>query len=253
MIFFFFNLTHSLRFSSPARVYPRGEGEGTPSPPRSALPFASRVETADAAEGAGAGAGREEAPPLLSAFDVEPRRRQGRRSGVGAGRERVPAARRGVEARHGGLFLHHLFQFVWNTGDEDSHPGTGRSRKNNHSLQATSWRSCYHHSEPYWRCYYSNTDAVIYVVDSCDRDRIGTSKSELVAMLEEEELKKAILVVFANKQDMEQAMTPTEMANALGLPALKDRKWQIFKTSATKGTGLDEAMEWLVEALKSRQ
>ncbi|KAM9071397.1 ADP-ribosylation factor-like protein 1 isoform 4-T5 [Megaptera novaeangliae] len=37
---------------------------------------------------------------------------------------------------------------------------------------------------PYWRCYYSNTDAVIYVVDSCDRDRIGISKSELVAMLE---------------------------------------------------------------------
>uniref|UniRef100_A0A8C5L585 ADP-ribosylation factor-like protein 1 n=5 Tax=Myomorpha TaxID=1963758 RepID=A0A8C5L585_JACJA len=97
---------------------------------------------------------------------------------------------------------------------------------------------------PYWRCYYSNTDAVIYVVDSCDRDRIGISKSELVAMLEEEELRKAILVVFANKQDMEQAMTPSEMANALGLPALKDRKWQIFKTSATKGTGLDEAMEW---------
>ncbi|MEQ2268877.1 Arf GTPase arl1, partial [Xenotaenia resolanae] len=96
---------------------------------------------------------------------------------------------------------------------------------------------------PYWRCYYSNTDAVIYVVDSSDRDRMGISKSELVAMLEEEELKKAILVVFANKQDMDQAMTPTEVANALGLPALKDRKWQIFKTSATKGTGLDEAME----------
>lgn len=53
-------------------------------------------------------------------------------------------------------------------------------------------------------------------------------------------------MVFANKQDMEQAMTPTEVANALGLPALKDRKWQIFKTSATKGTGLEEAMEWYV-------
>lgn len=62
--------------------------------------------------------------------------------------------------------------------------------------------------------------------------------------LQEEELKKAILVVFANKQDMEQAMTPAEVANSLGLPALKDRKWQIFKTSATKGTGLDESMEW---------
>ncbi|NWR13853.1 ARL1 protein, partial [Emberiza fucata] len=68
--------------------------------------------------------------------------------------------------------------------------------------------------------------------------------SQCFHLYSEEELKKAILVVFANKQDMEQAMTPTEMANALGLPALKDRKWQIFKTSATKGTGLDEAMEW---------
>lgn len=45
---------------------------------------------------------------------------------------------------------------------------------------------------------------------------------------------------------MEQAMTPTEVASALGLPALKDRKWQIFKTSATKGTGLEEAMDWYV-------
>lgn len=39
-------------------------------------------------------------------------------------------------------------------------------------------------TRPYWRCYYSNTDAIIYVVDSSDRDRMSISKSELVAMLE---------------------------------------------------------------------
>lgn len=65
-----------------------------------------------------------------------------------------------------------------------------------------------------------------------------------LCFIQEEELKKAILVVFANKQDMDQAMTPSEVANSLGLSALKDRKWQIFRTSATKGTGLDEAMDW---------
>merc|ERR1712159_870493 len=70
---------------------------------------------------------------------------------------------------------------------------------------------------PYWRCYYSNTDAVIYVVDSCDRDRMGISKQELLAMLDEEELRNSILLVFANKQDMEQAMTPAEVAKELGL------------------------------------
>lgn len=106
---------------------------------------------------------------------------------------------------------------------------------------------------PYWRCYFSNTDAIIYVVDSSDRERIGISKQELVSMLEEEELKKSILVVLANKQDMSTAMTIAEVHQSLGLDALKNRIFQIFKTSAIKGDGLDEAMEWLSNALTNKQ
>ena len=37
---------------------------------------------------------------------------------------------------------------------------------------------------PYWRCYYANTNAVIFVVDSSDKDRLSTSKAELLAMLD---------------------------------------------------------------------
>jgi ADP-ribosylation factor-like protein 1 len=37
---------------------------------------------------------------------------------------------------------------------------------------------------PYWRCYYNNTDAVIYVVDSADGERIGVARDELMSMLE---------------------------------------------------------------------
>jgi ADP-ribosylation factor-like protein 1 len=68
---------------------------------------------------------------------------------------------------------------------------------------------------PYWRCYYANTDAVIYVIDSCDRDRVSTAKEELVAMLGEEELKTASLLVFANKQDMNGAMSVAEVLSVL--------------------------------------
>lgn len=106
---------------------------------------------------------------------------------------------------------------------------------------------------PYWRCYYSNTDAIIYVVDSMDRDRIGISKHELVSMLEEEELKNAVLCVFANKQDLEGCMSVSEVANSLGLTSLKNRKYQIFKTSAIKGTGLNEAMDWLANSLQQKK
>ncbi|CAD5209489.1 unnamed protein product [Bursaphelenchus xylophilus] len=105
---------------------------------------------------------------------------------------------------------------------------------------------------PYWRCYYLNTDAVIYVVDSADKDRIGISKQELVSMLEEEELKDAILMVIANKQDIQGCLTVAEIHKALGLDALRNRSFQIFKASATKGEGLDEAMEWLANALQQK-
>jgi ADP-ribosylation factor-like protein 1 len=60
---------------------------------------------------------------------------------------------------------------------------------------------------PYWRCYYPNTDAIIFVVDSADTERMPVARGELSAMLEEDELKGAILLVFANKQDQKGAMT----------------------------------------------
>lgn len=53
---------------------------------------------------------------------------------------------------------------------------------------------------PYWRCYYPNTQAIIYVVDSSDTDRVGTSREEFHAILQEEELRDALLLVYANKQ-----------------------------------------------------
>ncbi len=53
---------------------------------------------------------------------------------------------------------------------------------------------------PYWRCYYPNTQAIIYVVDSSDTERIGTSAAEFHAILDEEELKDALILVYANKQ-----------------------------------------------------
>lgn len=60
---------------------------------------------------------------------------------------------------------------------------------------------------PYWRCYYPNTDAIIFVVDSADSERVETARAELHAMLEEEDLRDAILLVFANKQDMKGGCT----------------------------------------------
>mmetsp|Transcript_54033 Transcript_54033/g.101357 ORF Transcript_54033/g.101357 Transcript_54033/m.101357 type:complete len:181 (+) Transcript_54033:69-611(+) len=104
---------------------------------------------------------------------------------------------------------------------------------------------------PYWRCYYPNTNAIIYVVDSADPDRIGDSKEELRLMLEEEELKGVTLLVLANKQDLPGALSAAEVSESLGLTAIRNRQWAIFQTSALKGSGINEGLDWLVSVLSS--
>ncbi|KAG1473721.1 hypothetical protein G6F56_000793 [Rhizopus delemar] len=96
-------------------------------------------------------------------------------------------------------------------------------------------------------------NAVIYVVDSVDKDRMQTSKEELHAMLEEEELRDAALLVFANKQDMEGALSAAEVADSLGLSTLKNRQYSIYKTSAVKGEGLTEGLDWLVNIIQENK
>lgn len=102
---------------------------------------------------------------------------------------------------------------------------------------------------PFWRLYYQNTDAIIYVVDAADTDRIALSRKELHYMLQEEELRRTMLLVFANKQDLPGALSEFEVSERLGLHDIRDRTWQIFKSSAINGTGLYEGLDWLVESL----
>jgi len=53
---------------------------------------------------------------------------------------------------------------------------------------------------PLWRHYFQNTQGLIFVVDSNDRERIGEAREELNRMLAEDELRDAVLLIFANKQ-----------------------------------------------------
>merc|ERR1712050_793952 len=66
---------------------------------------------------------------------------------------------------------------------------------------------------PLWRHYYQNTQGLIFVVDSNDRDRIGEARDELSKMLSEDEMRDAILLVFANKQDLPNAMNAAEITD----------------------------------------
>ncbi len=108
---------------------------------------------------------------------------------------------------------------------------------------------------PLWRHYFSNTNGIIFVVDSNDRDRIDAAREELHRMLNEDELRDAVLLVYANKQDLPQAMNASEMTERLGLHNLRNRPWYIQAccASTAQGEGLYEGLDWLTATVSKRQ
>ncbi|XP_020597686.1 ADP-ribosylation factor 1-like [Phalaenopsis equestris] len=105
---------------------------------------------------------------------------------------------------------------------------------------------------PLWKYYFQNTQGLIFVVDSNDRERVIEARDELHRMLSEDELRDAALLVFANKQDLPNAMNAAEITDKLGLHSLRQRHWYIQSACATSGEGLYEGLDWLSSNIASR-
>jgi len=104
-----------------------------------------------------------------------------------------------------------------------------------------------------WHHYYQNCDAVIFVVDSSDKNRIKESTLELHKVLEADELRNASLLVLANKQDAPNAVSPAELVEEMKLRQIcGTRKWWCQGATATTGNGLWEGLDWLSSNLPAK-
>ncbi|KAK7899425.1 hypothetical protein WMY93_020278 [Mugilogobius chulae] len=97
---------------------------------------------------------------------------------------------------------------------------------------------------PLWRHYFTNTQGLIFVVDSNDPERIKDAAEELQTMLQEDQLRGVALLIFANKQDLPRAMTTADITDALGLSAVSN-PWLVQASCAVSGAGLAEGLDWL--------
>ncbi|KAG8477590.1 hypothetical protein CXB51_030463 [Gossypium anomalum] len=97
---------------------------------------------------------------------------------------------------------------------------------------------------PLWRHYFQNTQGLILWLIATIVI-VWLKLEELHRMLNEDELRDAVLLVFANKQDLPNAMNAAEITDKLGLHSLRQRHWYIQSTCATSGEGLYEGLDWL--------
>ncbi|KAL5476255.1 hypothetical protein EMCRGX_G026177 [Ephydatia muelleri] len=109
-------------------------------------------------------------------------------------------------------------------------------------------------ARPLWRHYFKNTDALVFVVDSNDRERMAECRYELHRVMEDKELEGCVLLLLANKQDLPNALSIDEITTQLDLSSFSEKniRWHIQGTCATKGEGLYEAFDWLAESFTAK-
>lgn len=101
-----------------------------------------------------------------------------------------------------------------------------------------------------WHHYYEDTDAVIFVVDSQDRERFKEAKIELEALLNQEKLRDVPFLIFANKQDLPQAAEITELKKVFQLHRWTWRQnLHIVACNALENHRIKKGLDWLASVI----
>ena len=100
-----------------------------------------------------------------------------------------------------------------------------------------------------WTTFFNGTDAILFIVDSSDRTRIGEARTELFRVLEDESTGNCCILILANKQDLPNCMSVTDVMESLQLSEIKDHEWSILPSCSLTGQGLEEAVDWFVAHL----
>jgi len=103
-----------------------------------------------------------------------------------------------------------------------------------------------------WRHYFLNTQAVIFVIDSSDAVRLRDARDELNQVLGAPELAGAVLLVYANKQDVPNALSSAEVTSGLEMEKIKNHQWHVQPACAMNGDGLEAGLDWLADRLKEK-
>ncbi len=120
------------------------------------------------------------------------------------------------------------------------------------NLQMTIWDvgGSYIGVMPLWKHYVQTSAALIFVIDSSDKERLSIAVKGFKSLMLEGEKFKIPVLIFLNKKDIG-VITEKEIVELFELEKL-EKEWRIFESCARKGEGLKEGLEWLAEALKTQ-
>ena len=102
-----------------------------------------------------------------------------------------------------------------------------------------------------WERYCRGVNAIVYIVDAADHEKIEASKNELHNLLEKPQLAGIPILVLGNKRDLEGALDENGLIERLNLRAVQDREICCYSVSCKEKDNIDITLQWLISHSKS--
>ncbi|XP_054487737.2 uncharacterized protein LOC129119636 [Agelaius phoeniceus] len=103
-----------------------------------------------------------------------------------------------------------------------------------------------------WERYCRGVNAVVYMVDAADLEKVEASKNELHSLIDKPQLHGIPVLVLGNKRDLPGALDEKQLIEKLNLSAIQDREICCYSISCKEKDNIDITLQWLIQHSKSR-
>ncbi|KAI6873277.1 ras small GTPase, partial [Hortaea werneckii] len=97
-----------------------------------------------------------------------------------------------------------------------------------------------------WERYCRGVNAIVFIVDSADKEALPVAKEELHILLEKPAMEGIPLLVLGNKSELQDHCTVDDLIEALELKKVTHREVSCYGISAKEETNLDAVLQWLI-------
>ncbi|XP_034631283.1 ADP-ribosylation factor-like protein 8B isoform X1 [Trachemys scripta elegans] len=104
-----------------------------------------------------------------------------------------------------------------------------------------------------WERYCRGVNAIVYMVDAADREKIEASRNELHNLLDKPQLQGIPVLVLGNKRDLTNALDEKQLIEKMNLAAIQDREICCYSISCKEKDNIDITLQWLIQHSKSRR
>ncbi|CAI5446871.1 unnamed protein product [Caenorhabditis angaria] len=104
-----------------------------------------------------------------------------------------------------------------------------------------------------WERYCRGVNAIVFMVDSADEEKLEGSRNELMQLLDKPQLESIPVLVLGNKKDLEGALDERQLIERMNLSAIQNREICCYSISCKEKENIDITLQWLIDHSKAQR